>query len=326
MKVFILVIVAIISSVVSQCYRGVNLSGLEFGSAIPGQFNKDYTVPTNGEVDYFTGKGMNSFRLPFLWERLQGTQNGNFNQSYLGYLDQFVNYATGKGAYVILDPHNYARYFGQVVGQGVPAESYANLWQQLANHYKGNARVIFGLMNEPHDMSTELWLTDANMAIAAIRNIGATNLITVPGNAWTGAWSWDQTWYGTPNAQVMTGIVDTRNNWVIEVHQYLDTDSSGTSATCVSATVGSTRLQGFASWAKQHGYKAILGEWAGGANAVCYSAITDILNYIDQNTDVFVGWNWWGGGPWWGNYIFALDPQAGRDAPQMQYLIPHFCK
>jgi len=61
------VIATIIMAVVhSQCYRGVNLSGLEFGQGnLPGQFNKDYTVPTNAEVDYFTGKGMNSFRLPY---------------------------------------------------------------------------------------------------------------------------------------------------------------------------------------------------------------------------------------------------------------------
>jgi len=323
----VILLVSIIASVQSQCYRGVNLSCLDFGgSAIPGQFNKDYTVPTNSEVDYFTGKGMNTFRLPFLWERLQGQQNGPFNATFLGYIDGFVNYATGKGAYVILDPHNYARYFGQVIGQGVPTTVFANLWQNLADHYKGNAKVIFGLMNEPHDMPTELWLTDANAAIVAIRATGATNLITIPGNAWTGAASWSANWYGTANAQVMTGVKDSGNNFVFEVHQYLDSDSSGTHPECVNTTIGSDRLIDFTNWAKQHGYKAILGEWAGGSNAVCNSAITDILNFIDKNSDVIVGWTWWGGGPWWGNYMYALDPKNGQDAPQMQYLTPHFCK
>jgi len=321
------IIATIIIAVHSQCYRGVNLSGLEFGqNNLPGQYNKDYTTPPNSEVDYFIGKGLNSFRLPFLWERLQPTQNGNFNATYLAYIDQFVNYATGKGAYVIVDPHNFARYFGQIIGQGVPVASFSNMWQQLANHYKSNSRVIFGIMNEPHDMSTELWLSDANAAIAAIRGTGATNLITVPGNAYTGAWTWDATWYGTPNAQVMTGVKDSGNHWVIEVHQYFDSDGSGTSATCVNTTIGSSRLISFTNWAKQHNFKAILGEWAGGANDVCYTAITDMLNYIDKNTDVYVGWNWWGGGPWWGNYIFALDPQNGNDAPQLKYLTSHLCK
>jgi len=319
-------LLVLISHVYSQCYRGVNLSGLEFGSAIPGQFNKDYTVPTHAEVDYFTGKGMNTFRLPFLWERLQGQQNGQFNQTYLGYISDFVKYATGRGATVILDPHNYARYYGQVIGQGTPVGAFANLWTNLANQFKGNSKVMFGLMNEPHDMQTEMWLSDANAAIAAIRATGANNVITVPGNGWTGAASWTGNSYGTPNAQVMTGIKDSANNFIFEVHQYLDTDSSGTNANCVNNTIGSDRMMQFVGWAKQHGYKAILGEWAGGANSVCYSAITDLLNYIDQNSDVIVGWTWWGGGPWWGKYMFALDPQFGGDAPQMQYLSSHFCR
>ena len=49
----------------------------------------------------------------------------------------------------------------------------------MATHYAGNARVAFGLMNEPHTMPTELWLADANEAIDAIRDSGAPNLILV---------------------------------------------------------------------------------------------------------------------------------------------------
>lgn len=35
-------------------------------------------------------------------------------------------------------------------------------------------------------MPTELWFASVNPTIAAIRATGATNLILVPGNAWTG--------------------------------------------------------------------------------------------------------------------------------------------
>lgn len=44
------------------------------------------------------------------------------------------------------------------------------------------------------------------------------------GNAWTGAHSWFQDWYGTPNSEVMDGIVDAGDNFVFEIHQYLDGD------------------------------------------------------------------------------------------------------
>jgi endoglucanase len=305
----------------------VNLSGLEFGGAIPGRFQKDYTVPTSDEVDYFVGKDLNVFRLPFRWERLQEQPNTPLNDTYLGYIDGFVKYATGKGAYVLLDVHNYARYYGKVIGTPeVPASQFANLWQQLADHFKDNELVFFGLMNEPHDMHTEMWLADANAAIAAIRSTGAKNLITVPGNGWTGAWSWYSSGYGTPNAQVMLGVKDPLNNFIFEVHQYMDSDGSGTHPECVNGTIGAVRLNQFTGWARQHGYKAMVGEWAGAPNSVCFQAIASMASYMAKNDDVYAGWTWWSAGPWWGKYMFNLDEdQCGKDAPQMQYLTPSLC-
>jgi len=319
--------VAIACGQLPKCLRGVNLSGLEFGGAIPGRFQKDYTVPTPVEVDYFVGKGMNIFRLPFLWERLQETANSTLNTTYLGYIDGFVKYANSKGAYVLLDVHNYARYYSEVIGSPeVPVGVFANLWSQLAAYYKNNNQVFFGLMNEPHSMETEMWLADANAAIAAIRATGANNLITVPGNGWTGAAAWYSKSYGTPNAQVMLGVKDPAKNFIFEVHQYLDSDSSGTHPECVNTTIGAVRLEEFTAWARQYGYKAILGEWAGAANDVCEQAITSITEYMTQNDDIFIGWTWWSAGPWWGNYMFNLDEdQCGNDAPQMKELLPEFC-
>jgi len=320
----VLVLALFLVAVQATCYHGVNLAGLDFGSALPGQFGKDFICPNQEEIDYYTGKGMNIFRLPFLWERLQPAANGPFDQDYLLNLTTLANYVTSKGAYLLLDPHNYARYYKTIIGTGnVPASAYANFWSQLAKLFSSNNHVIYGLMNEPNTMSTELWLDDANAAIAAIRSVGAKNLITVPGNAWTGAWSWYQNWYGTPNSQVMTGVKDPDNNYAIEVHQYLDSDGSGTHDACVSTTVGSERLMNFTAWCRENKVKGFLGEWAGGRNDVCYSAITDVLNYLDSNKDVWLGFTWWAGGPWWGNYMYNLDPQNGQDAPQMQQILPH---
>ena len=129
---------------------------------------------------------MNVFRIPFRWERLQRSLFAAFDGAESARLASVVAYATGHGAHVILDPHNYARYYGALVGSGsVPNSAFADFWSRLAAQYKGNPRVIFGLMNEPHDMPTEQWVAAANAAIAAIRAAGAQNLILVPGNGWT---------------------------------------------------------------------------------------------------------------------------------------------
>src|SRR5574341_175755 len=305
-------------------YKGVNLAGAEFGVNVPGTYGVDYIYPTHAEVDYFVGKGMNIFRLPFLWERLQQSQLANFDTTELARIDDFVSYSTGKGAFVILDPHNYARYYGNVIGtQNLPASAFADFWNKLAAHYKSNSRVIFGLVNEPHDMATELWRDDANAAIAAIRNAGSTNLILVPGNAWTGAWTWNDTWYGTANGVAMLDITDSGNNYAFEVHQYLDSDGSGTSSTCVSSTIGSQRLQDFTMWLSQNGKRGFLGEFAGARNSTCYSALDDMLTYVDNNAGVWLGWTYWAAGPWWDEYMFTLEPVDGTDRPQMISLSKH---
>lgn len=58
-------------------------------------------------MDYYISKNMNVFRVPFLWERLQPTLLGDFDTTYASSLDGVVSYATGKGAWVLLDVHKY---------------------------------------------------------------------------------------------------------------------------------------------------------------------------------------------------------------------------
>jgi endoglucanase len=91
------------------------------------------------------------------------------------------------------------------------------------------------------------------------------------------------------------------------MHQYPDSDGPGASATCVSATIGLERTKAATQWLKSNNKVRIIGEFAGGANSVCESAVTDMLTYMGLNTDVWLGAIWWGGGPWWGNYIYSME-------------------
>jgi endoglucanase len=308
-------------------FRGVNLAGGEFGSALPGADGKDYTFPTRSDVDYYLAKGMNTFRIGFKWERMQRSAYGAFDATYLARLDSVVAYATSKGARVILNPHNFARYYGSTVGSAaVPNGVFADFWKKVATKYAANDKVMFNLVNEPHDMVTEQWVGAANAAIAAIRGVGASNVIIVPGNAWTGAHSWYSSGYGTPNATAMLKVSDPKNNVLFEVHQYMDSDSSGGSGTCISTTIGKERLMGFVKWLRDNKKKGFLGEFAGGNNATCNTAVRTMLDYVHASSDVLVGWTWWAGGPWWGEYVFTLNPIAGRDRPQMAILAPFLKK
>lgn len=317
-------------------YRGVNLCGAEFGvdawgvGALPGTFGSSYTYPhptyASGytSADYFVGKGVTTFRLPFRWERLEPRRGQAFDATELTRLKTTVRALLDKGAAVLLDPQNFARYGTSVIGSSeVPNEHFADFWGRLAIEFKANTNVLFGLINEPHDLPTEQWVRAANAAIAAIRAQGATNLILVPGNGWTGAHAWTSSYYGTPNATALLSIVDPKNNYAFEVHQYLDTDSGGESPSCVSATIGSERMAAFTRWLRANGKRGFLGEFGGGANTTCLAAIDDMLKHVEANADVYLGWTYWAGGPWWGTYALSLEPRSGTDAAQMKALLPH---
>lgn len=320
---FTLFTLAALAAAGTITYRGVNLAGAEFTPAsLPGTENSSYGWPTATSSQYYINKGMNTIRLPFLWERLQPTQGGTFSSGYWTSLKNTVSGMTAKGAYVIVDPHNYARHNGELLGSGLTNAEFADLWSKLASEFKSNSKVIFGIMNEPHTMGTETWFSGAQAAITAIRATGASNLILVPGNAWTGAHSWGQNWYGTANATVALTISDPSNNMAYEVHQYLDSDYSGTNSGCKSTTVGSTALKTFTSWLKTNNKKGFLGEFAGTNDATCQSAVNDMLTYMEANSDVWIGWTWWAGGPMWGDYMFTLEPN-GSDRPQMAWLASH---
>lgn len=307
--------------------RGACLSGAEFGSALPGSFGTDYTFPTPAEVDYYMGKGMNVFRVGFRWERLQQSAYAELDPTYLGRLDSLVTYATSKGARVILNPQNFARYYGNVVGTSqVPNEVFADFWKRVATKYASNPNVMFNLVNEPHDMPTEQWIGAANAAIAAIRAAGANNVVVAPGNGWTGAGSWYSSGYGTPNAVAMLNIQDPANNTLYEVHLYLDSDASGTSSSCVSTTIGVERLSGFVKWLRDNGKKGFLGEFAVADNATCNAAAKGTLDLVMESGDVLVGFTWWGAGPWWGDYMYSTEPKNGQDSSRMQLLGPYLAR
>jgi endoglucanase len=179
---------------------GVNLAGAEFGSVAKngplGRHTKDYVYPVASlwpgyaSPNYFIAKGMNTFRLPLSWERLQPNLMGALNETEAKLLVIATSDLLKLGAWVIIDLHNYARYYGEVLGSNaVGYSSFADVWRRIALLFKHRERVIFGLMNEPHDLPTENWVDAANEAIRAIRGVEARNLILVSGNHWGSAQS-----------------------------------------------------------------------------------------------------------------------------------------
>jgi endoglucanase len=298
---------------------GVNLSGGEYNGGST-RIYYDYTYPTKAEIDYFSGKGMRVFRLPLISSRVLSQSiainNGGPDwQAVMG----VINEAAADNAYVIIDIHQFGSMPAGLVGQNAAATTqFVAAWAELAKRLKGSPNVIFGLMNEPNQQTAAQWLTGVNAALAAIRQAGATQLALVPGSYWDGAWSWTN----TDNATVMLGVQDPGNNYAIEVHQYLDQYSSGTTSSVVPGA-GKTDLVAFTNWARQHKLKAFLGEFGFATDTASMTEGGNLLGYMANNTDVWRGWTYWAGGPWWGNYMFSAEPANGVDKPQMALLVKY---
>ena len=303
-------------------HRGVNLCGAEFGQHnLPGEYGTDYIYPDTDTIHYFLAKGMTTIRLPFRWERLQRTLEGELDADELARMHATVDTITNAGGTVILDPHAHdpTGYHNQILGTGdVTEAAFADLWSRLAAEFADNERVVFGLINEPHDIQATTWLSAANAAVAAIRDAGAINLILVPGVNWTSSFSWCEDYGYGANADVMAGIVDPADNVAVEVHLYFDADNSGTTSNVVSPTVGRERLADFVFWCRTHGVRGFLGEVGAPATDEGDAVLDDTLSYIETEADdVFLGWTYWAAGQWWPeDYLFSIQPDDPTDLTQ----------
>ena len=183
---------------------GVNLSGGEFGSTLPGTYGVDYLYPgidaqgfnNAWELDYFHSKGLNLIRLPLQWERLQHDLYGPLSTFDLGLIDQVLANAAARGMTVIIGPHNFARRTiggtDYVIGSAqVPYAAFTDFWQKMAAHFAGHAGLYgYSLDNEPHDTGG-LWVDGgAQAGINGVRMADMAAPILVPGEGWSGAWSW----------------------------------------------------------------------------------------------------------------------------------------
>ncbi|MEZ2132879.1 MULTISPECIES: glycoside hydrolase family 5 protein [unclassified Sinorhizobium] len=304
------------------CYRGVNLSGAEFGEP-GGAYGTNYIYPSEETVRYFAKKGMNTVRLPFRWERLQPRLKDRLDGDELQRLTDTVALIRKYKMTVVLDPHNYAVYGKDQIGKApVTVLAFADFWARLAVEFANQDGVIFGLMNEPHDMPADAWLRAANAAIRSIRAVGAKNLILVPGTNWTGAHSWQTDMPGGANATVMLDVKDPRNNFAFDVHQYFDEDFSGTHPTCSKADGALDAINRMTVWLREHKQRAFLGEFGVSQDDACLAGLKQVLDAIQQNGDVWLGWTYWAGGDWWAeSEPLNVQPHGGRDRKQMAALI-----
>lgn len=305
----------------AACLRGINLAGAEFGEP-GGAYGESYIYPSEKTVNYFAGNGFDTVRLPFLWERLQPQLGKDLDAAELERLKDSVGRMRAAGQTVILDPHNYGRYGDRIIGTpALPDATFADFWQRLAKAFAGQDDVLFGLMNEPHDMDSGLWLKSVNASLAAIRATGANNLVLVPGVAWTGAHSWQADVDGASNASTMIHVEDPTDNYAFEVHQYLDSNFSGTHKECTRVDDAVMSIHDMTDWLRANGKRGFLGEFGGSATTDCMIGLARMTQAVDEANDVWIGWTYWAAGDWWpAEEPLNIQPTVDGDRLQMKAL------
>ncbi|KAL4809682.1 endo-beta-1,4-glucanase A [Aspergillus unguis] len=289
---------------------GSNEAGAEFGEdTYPGELGTEYIWPDLSTITTLNNAGMNIFRVSFAMERLvPDSLSGSVAEEYFADLVETVNGITALGAYAVLDPHNYGRYYGEII---TSTDDFAAFWTTVATEFADNELVIFDTNNEYNTMDQTLVLELNQAAVNAIRNANATSqYIFAEGNSWSGAWTWPDI---NDNMKDLVDPASTNdsNKLIYEMHQYLDSDGSGTNEACVSATIGSERLAAATEWLRDNGKLGVLGEFAGADNDVCKEAVADLLEFMEENSDVWLGGLWWAAGPWWADYMFSMEPEDG---------------
>jgi hypothetical protein len=136
----------------------------------------------------------------------------------------------------------------------------------------------------------------------------------------------------------MLGIVDPGNNYAFDMHQYMDSDGSGTHSTINNndPQTGVSRLTAATQWLQNNHLRGFLGEFAVDNSIINPSnpsdpstlgneVLNNMLTYMKQNSSVWLGWTFWGGGPWWSsNSMFHIDPVSGQDQNVMPVLQQYF--
>ncbi|KAF7192990.1 Endoglucanase EG-II [Pseudocercospora fuligena] len=311
-------------------YAGINIAGLDFGTSTDGSCTTTNAVDpgTTGisQMQHFVSNdGLNVFRLPVSWQYLLNNNlGGTLDSTNFGTYNRLVQGCLSSGAEMcIIDIHNYARWNGQIVGQGGPSNTdFASLWSQLATKYLHNPKVAFGIMNEPHDVEISTWATTVQEAVHAIRKTGCswhTHKILLPGNDWTHA----TTFISDGSASALSNITNldgTTNSLIFDVHAYLDSDGSGTSTSC--STDNSEAFSTLGDWLRTNKRKAFLTETGGGASdSSCLEKLCAQFDTLNEYSDVYLGWVGWAAGMFDSSYALTETPSGSAGAYTDQELV-----
>ncbi|MCL2661341.1 MAG: glycoside hydrolase family 5 protein, partial [Acidobacteriaceae bacterium] len=175
--------------------QGVASSGFEFSTTGEGNQSNEIAEAISDNWN------SNFIRLPLNQDSWLSATNG---AAYQARIDAIVSMIATLGKYVELDLHwSGCGPTGSATKQyQMPDDNSITFWQSVATHYKNNPAVLFDLFNEPFTIGWKVWrdggqVSDSGCStgsyhtpglqaiVAAIRGVGATNIIIAGGLTWS---------------------------------------------------------------------------------------------------------------------------------------------
>ncbi len=291
---------------------GVNLSGCEF-------VNDGALCPTPETVRTYIDKGFRAFRIPF-----RGKQAAN--PAVVAKIRAASDAATGQGAYVILDRHDYGATFD-------PGE--AAWWASFIRNFPDDTHVMIDTMNEPRKGASyqadgktgKSYATQVNAGIAAFRRAGFKHKLLIEWRGSSGMARFDKGEAASKpcispacSFDRAGGLKDPLGLTMVSGHRYFDSDGSGTSAACdTRMPLLRMFVSNTDSNVKKRGLKVWVGEMAFGSakrlDPWCATVGRAVIDRMKAMPDVYAGVSWWGGGPGWKeDYRFKIEPTKGSFA------------
>lgn len=144
--------------------------------------------------------------------------------------------------------------------------------------------------------------------MTAIRDAGATSqMIFLSTSNWQNAIDF-------PNrAEAMLGVTNkdgSTTNSIFELHQYFDKEG-GKNTFC-----NDDLASGFvtvAEYLRSNKRQTSIGEIGAGNGQDCIDIVCSVLDTLNDNADVYVGWTSWAAGNWWDDYELTQVPKDGQD-------------
>jgi endoglucanase len=227
----------------------------------------------------------NLIRLPLAQDRWFGkmTNQTDGGIAYRSIVDKLVDECGAGRAYILVELHwstcgKWVNEGGKLGQHNMPDKYSAEFWKDVARRYKDHPNVLFGLYNEPHDVSWEIWrdggtITDRPASqnrnwkpvtyeavgmqelYDTVRKTGAKNIVSIGGLDW-----------GYDLSGVLQGFEVKGKDIIYETHPYPQKRE----------------------WDKCFGdvssfYAVYVGEWGAGGNSNGLNYGRRIMDYVKQH-------------------------------------------